>query len=201
MSTKKKCCRCGKSKKLEKFRVDSRRIDGRRGACGKCERESDKARYHDTYTDKDKRISRVLHAAKVRARKRNMPFTITMEDVAPQIEAGVCSLSGLQFSYAKSVRGRRNPYAPSIDRIDSSKGYTPDNIRVVCFGLNLMAADWGLEVFEYIACCYIKEQNRVANKKARGVSKKATKPRHRKKDGVVRKRGGKDTELRSGGAV
>ena len=34
--------------------------------------------------------------------------------------------------------GKRNKYNLSIDRIDSSKGYTKDNIQLVCSAANMM---------------------------------------------------------------
>ena len=200
--TKKTCCRCGKKKKLEKFRVDRRRQDGRRGACAKCEREGDKARYYDFYSDKEKRARRVLDAAKQRARKREREFTITVADIMDQIDAGVCSLTGLPFSYDRVEPGRRNPYAPSIDRIDSSGGYTPDNIRVVCFAINMMLADFGAEVFEPVAKAYFKEaSNGKPHKSKRKVPKKAAKPRHRPKDGVGDQRRERDQRVRPNRAV
>jgi len=44
-----------------------------------------------------------------------------------------------------------NPYAPSIDRIDPSLGYVPDNCRIVCQRYNLwkgQAAD-DKEIIEF----------------------------------------------------
>lgn len=33
----------------------------------------------------------------------------------------------------------------SIDRVDCTKGYTKDNIRLVCWWLNAAMGTWGLE--------------------------------------------------------
>ena len=195
--TKKTCCQCGKTKKLDKFRVDNRRPDKRRGACAKCERKGDKARYYNYYSDKEKRARRVLDAAKQRARKRGREFTITVDDIMPQIEAGVCSMSGLHFSYKSLGPGKRNPYAPSIDRIDSSGGYTPDNIRVVCFAINMMMADFGAGVFENVAKAYLKEKPRAKpHKSKRKISKKSSVNRQRPEDGLGNKRRERDQRVR-----
>jgi hypothetical protein len=62
-----------------------------------------------------------------------------------KVDAGVCELTGTPFDFS----GRKgNPYAPSLDRIDSSKGYTRDNVRLVCFGLNAAMNVWGIGPIE-----------------------------------------------------
>jgi hypothetical protein len=41
---------------------------------------------------------------------------------------GRCAVSGLEFSETLVGTGRaKKPYAPSLDRIDRSRGYEPDN--------------------------------------------------------------------------
>jgi hypothetical protein len=44
-----------------------------------------------------------------------------------------------------------SPYAPSLDRIDSARGYEIDNIRWVCVAVNFMMNQWGDEVFRSFA--------------------------------------------------
>ena len=50
-------------------------------------------------------------------------FTISIEDI---VIPSVCPILCVPIE-----RIRNSPYAPSIDRIDSSAGYTPDNIMVM----------------------------------------------------------------------
>lgn len=38
----------------------------------------------------------------------------------------------------KNKHGKKNIYNLSVDRIDSSKGYTKDNIQLVCAAANMM---------------------------------------------------------------
>lgn len=64
----------------------------------------------------------------------------------------------MQFSLAgKGMRGR-DPYGPSFDRIDCSKGYTPENTRIVILAINIMLADWGTDVFEAVVSQYQQHQ-------------------------------------------
>lgn len=61
-----------------------------------------------------------------------------------------CTLTGIPFQ-ADRIDGKRvNPFAPSIDRIDTSRGYTPNNVRLVLTSVNLALSDFGLDHFDEI---------------------------------------------------
>lgn len=48
-----------------------------------------------------------------------------------------CGVTGLELSLdAPGTKFHRNPWAPSLDRIDPHEGYTADNVRVVCWMYN-----------------------------------------------------------------
>lgn len=64
---------------------------------------------------------------------------------------GVCSLSGVRFSAKKRPSWRIRPYFPSLDRIDSEKGYTKDNVRFVLASVNVALSDWGDDVLKEIS--------------------------------------------------
>jgi hypothetical protein len=97
-------------------------------------------------------LSRMVSDAKKRARKKKIPFGLTDHCVREMfyMSRGKCSLSGLPFRppEGEKVRHMRNPYAPSIDRIDNALGYTPDNVRLICVAMNLAMHQWGLEFFD-----------------------------------------------------
>lgn len=71
---------------------------------------------------------------------------------------GLCELTGVSLILADSG-ARRHPYTPSIDRIDSSIGYTRDNSRIVCVAANIALSDWGEEVFSTLAISYVKRRS------------------------------------------
>jgi len=48
-------------------------------------------------------------------------------------QKGLCALSGVKMTWAT---GKTEPTSISIDRIDNSKGYIPDNVRLVCVVIN-----------------------------------------------------------------
>lgn len=83
--------------------------------------------------------------AKSRALKKGLEFTITETDISiPEY----CPILGYKIIVGK---GNDNKFSPSIDRIDSSKGYTPDNIQIVCKLFNSMK--WSSTREELIHFC------------------------------------------------
>jgi hypothetical protein len=77
-----------------------------------------------------------------------MPFDLTAAWVREQLASGCCAVTGLPF-HVEINRARKHPRAPSLDRIDSAKGYTTDNVRVVLWAVNTGCMEWGLD--EYLA--------------------------------------------------
>ena len=130
---KKKCTQCGKTKKLSEYhnnyakKKDGTPVgDGKRANCRICEN----ARRKECY-DKNP-ITRMLMNSKSRARQYNIPFSITLTDVPiPKI----CPILEVPL-----ILGTADNYefAPSIDRIDPSKGYISGNVKVVSLLANRM---------------------------------------------------------------
>ena len=54
---------------------------------------------------------------------------------------GRCALTGLQF--ARRPSSPRHPFSISVDRIESSRGYEPGNVRVILLAVNLAMSHWG----------------------------------------------------------
>lgn len=73
----------------------------------------------------------LLHYAKVRAYKKGLDFNINLEDINIP---SVCPILKTPFVYG-------TPFAASIDRIDSSKGYVKDNIQIISRRANQMKSN------------------------------------------------------------
>ena len=85
---------------------------------------------------------------KTSAKRRGIDWELDVEaTIAKILRQGRCKLSGEKFVY-KQGKGKRNLYAPSIDRIDSRKGYVPGNIMFVCWAVNGMKQDLSLYQFK-----------------------------------------------------
>jgi hypothetical protein len=75
---------------------------------------------------------------------RGIEVTITIEDLKNQweLQNGICEFTGLKLTLSSYTKISKNPiYTASLDRIDSSKGYTCDNIRWVSRAINWMKND------------------------------------------------------------
>lgn len=101
----------------------------------------------------------LLNSARGGAKLRNLKYTLTEADLERLIEraGGKCEVTRIPFNYQRTGQNRR-PWAPSIDRIDSQRGYTPDNVRLVCFAVNIALSDMGDSVLEAICHSYCKAQ-------------------------------------------
>lgn len=97
-----------------------------------------------------------LSSIKYRARKRNMEFDLTLDDlVFPEY----CPVLGLKLQIGTGIRGLGNYSCPSVDRIDNNKGYTKDNIRIISNRANILKKDGTLEEFLAIVAYLKGEEN------------------------------------------
>lgn len=84
-------------------------------------------------------------AAKDRCGRSGREFTITSADV---IIPDVCPIFGMPLIQEVTVHrnaSERPANYPTIDRIDSSRGYTPDNIMVISWRANSLKNDATLD--------------------------------------------------------
>lgn len=112
--------------------------------------------------------SRLARSVNSRAKHQyGVESEITTAWIAEQIKAqhGKCAVSGIPFSYERglSTKDRRNPYAPSVDRINCSIGYTKRNSRLVLLAVNVALNLWGDDLFYEVceAACLTRKVQRV----------------------------------------
>lgn len=93
------------------------------------------------------------------ARVRNIKVDVTITDIWGLFlkQNKKCALTGIDINFDKS---RNKKHTASLDRIDSSKDYTLDNIQWVHKNINLMKMDLSQE--EFIKFCkLVTEHNNV----------------------------------------
>jgi hypothetical protein len=73
-------------------------------------------------------VKYILYRTKSTSKNRNIEFNITEEDI---IIPDVCPYLGIQINNQVMIGHGRHPDAPSLDRIDSSKGYIKGNVQVI----------------------------------------------------------------------
>lgn len=97
------------------------------------------------------------------AKERNIHFDITIKDMWNQYikQDRKCAFTGIKLNFFKSHKDRKSGNL-SLDRIDSSKGYTSDNIQFVLKILNTMKGKMNNNVF--ISLCHsISKNNQSIN--------------------------------------
>lgn len=91
---------------------------------------------------------RMAARAKKRAKKKGLDFTITYADI---VVPEHCPILGTKMFWNHTINGRKaQRTTPSLDRIDSSKGYTPDNIQVISYRANCLKSNATIEELEAV---------------------------------------------------
>ncbi len=97
------------------------------------------------------RIHILISAARLRAKQNNLEFELDLEWLVKKVKHGRCEVSNLKFTFDPPKRGyHHNPYAPSLDRHDSKKGYTKANTKVVIWAYNQAKGQWNDKHFRRI---------------------------------------------------
>ena len=104
------------------------------------------------------RLSGILNQCKNRAIIKDIEFSLTYEWFKEKaIKIGRCEVTGIQFDHSKpKVRGKSNPFGPSIDRVNPNLGYTPDNCRVVVWIHNRAKGDDDMGVVYHYCKALVK---------------------------------------------
>ena len=162
------CSKCNKDKPLEEYNKNKTGRFGRLSFCKACKSEYDKrpdqrqrrleyARERG-YTEADhnyyykRRIEQpewyLYSSAKRRAKKRGVEFDIVVDDIFIPTH---CPILGIELSFEGGVPGKASDFSPSLDRIDSTKGYIEGNIAVISYRANVIKNNGTIEEHRRIA--------------------------------------------------
>lgn len=95
------------------------------------------------------RMKTLIHNAKARAKEQGLEFSLSLEWLNSR-NLETCPILKKPFVWKTDVTDpsehggknkKINPMAPSIDRIDSTKGYTPENCWVISRRMNAIKND------------------------------------------------------------
>jgi len=111
------------------------------------------------------RFVSLLNTTKRRAKEKELEYSLTPDCLLKLFykQNEKCAVTGLPFIFECNPNGEKiyTPFGPSIDRIDSKKGYTEDNIRLVCVMVNLAINMFGDKLFDKMCEAYIKKKNNL----------------------------------------
>lgn len=105
------------------------------------------------------------HGMRQRAGAGGFPCELTWEDLDRLFvdQRWRCKVSGIPFDPPRSPTERRGPFAPSVDRIEPSKGYVAGNVRLVSNIVNQAMSDWGAEPLVKLAMYIALKENTRRN--------------------------------------
>lgn len=101
------------------------------------------------------KLDKLLKRTKKRARKKQIDYDLTIGWLRDKIYNGYCEVTNITFKlYPPNTV--TNPFYPSIDRIDSDKGYTKDNCQVVIVGFNNLKGPFSHEALKSFCEGFVK---------------------------------------------
>lgn len=107
---------------------------------------------HKRNNERNDPVGAHLRTARDNARKRGLEFSIERSDL-PEIMPQTCAVLGVSLR----LDGPNNDdYAPSLDRIDNSRGYIPGNVAFVSRRANRLKGDATQEELQKLADFYSK---------------------------------------------
>jgi hypothetical protein len=149
----KTCFKCKETKPLALFFKHRLTPDGHHSWCKDCCREGNERSRQKLNSTIEGRARVFLINARKSAAKRGQVFALTVADIVEcwSNQWGVCAYSGRQMTLEAG-----HLHTVSIERIDSSIGYTAANTILVCQAINRMKSDFSLEDF-YALCSDVAE--------------------------------------------
>lgn len=154
------CYKCNKYKSEECFDSNPKNWfrNGKDRQCKECKKQQYIKRRLANRGKKD--LNRLLleryHGILERAAKKNLECSITLDYLRELWckQNGLCAISNIPMTYI--FNNGRIPTNISVDRIDSSRGYTRDNIQLVCMAVNQMKSDLDDNTFYDICAAIVR---------------------------------------------
>lgn len=163
------CKKCIKKRNVERYNNNPELQEKRKAREDKYKLDENwlierKLRSEKFYKSIEGRARTLFKSAKRRESKFNEVIDFDYLWILDKLKVGVCEVTGVPFDFNKPVTTNKNPFAPSIDRKDSSKGYCKENVRIVIWQYNLMKGEISDE--QLITLCRIivdesENQNRL----------------------------------------
>ena len=174
----KQCSKCKETRPLGLFFKQKGTKDGLHSYCKICKSKL-QAENDATPHGRANKLIHTMHNSKG-GKRANMEKTLTFKDIILIVETGRCQLTNLPFDFQRANKTSKNPYAPSLDRIDSQKGYTKENCRIVLAAVNDALGEHADNDILPILEAMVKGIKRNAKKKS--VTSIPTRPNTKSKD-------------------
>lgn len=92
----------------------------------------------------------LFQEARKRAKVKNLDFSIELSDIIIPEVCPVLKTKLILLGENPDGKGGPTPNSPTLDRVDSSKGYAKGNVRVISWRANKLKSDATLEELELL---------------------------------------------------
>jgi hypothetical protein len=169
------CRKCGIEKNLSEFVKNKQSKGGVTHTCKECEKSWNQAYYEANKdyivarnkkyreinpnwysTSVEKRMRYILQLGVARARDKKIEWSLSVEFLVSlwEKQKGCCAYSGVPLTYEEN-----HPHTVSLDRIDSLKGYTEENVQLVCTIVNYIKQRFDEKTF-FTFCKSVAQNNK-----------------------------------------
>lgn len=136
------CAMCGKTVTVQRLRNRKQR----QTICDRCRQVKMRDNGFVQFVSLEQKM---LHAAKSRAKKKGVPFALTVEDI---VIPKFCPVLGIELKSAQGGAGHMaGDSSPTLDRIIPVFGYVPGNVAVISWRANKLKADGTLDELRKVA--------------------------------------------------
>lgn len=152
----KTCKHCNRSQKASEYRKIGNRS---RVVCRACERMKRRNGSRAKYNTPFGRVLQLCNVASQRGQRK--AGTISRERImqlAETVEFGTCPLLGVKFDMFSG-----SPFAPSLDRIDSRKPYSDENVRIVTTWANKARGELSDDVFSLLCARVVQHKLEIVS--------------------------------------
>ena len=151
-NNQKKCTRCNQIYDIDFF--PKRSLTLTRGYCKNCDKVRRRKMTDRVCEDLQWYCRRIVVQLKNRAKRQNIPFLLTANDLYQVYldQQGSCYYTGTKLDFTlKGLPGSPHRNFPSVDKLTPSKGYVQGNICWCLYTINRMKND--LSENEFISVC------------------------------------------------
>jgi hypothetical protein len=142
---RRRCPLCDELKELSEFRIPPKPWDGIGKPCKICEKrireqekKAQKRRDRENHRNEDT-LFRLWKSSKNRSCAKRKENTLKLSDIP---NPSTCAYLDIPLDYrGVSEREKKAFNIPTLDRIDNTRGYTPDNIQVISDMANRMKSN------------------------------------------------------------
>lgn len=149
------CHVCKTYKPISEFNTSGKSYKNRNGYSRECKQcESKRKAIYRASLDNDnveRFLRHLTYGCKTRSLQNKIDYDLSSEFIIELFykQKGKCAISGLDLH--TRLRSGKNTQNASVDRINPLKGYTKDNVQLVCSQVNMMKSNMSSEEL-YMFC-------------------------------------------------